>query len=58
MYSGKSKSLFNIRSLEKLSYVIVIPSVFGYLSYKMYKQNVLEVEERALALKKVEDKLF
>ena len=44
--------------IEKASYAIIIPGIFGYCGYRMYKHNILEFDKRALALKKVEDKYF
>ena len=41
---------------EKASYAILLPSLFGYFGYRTYKHNILEVENRALALKEIEDK--
>ena len=60
MYSGnKNGSTFlNLRVMEKASYAVFIPGVFGYLAYRLYSQNVYEVEKRALEHKKLEEKYF
>lgn len=46
MYSGKrnGSSFLNLRLMEKASYAVIIPGIFGYLAYRLYSQNVYEVE--------------
>ena len=60
MYGGKPPSsnnkLLSLRNFEKLSYAILVPSLFAFLGYKMYQQNVTDRDENALKLKEVEDK--
>ena len=58
MYSNKvrNKGWKNVRTLEKLSYALLIPTVCGYFGYRMYKQNVTEAAARALQVQTVEDK--
>ena len=58
MYSGKKNgsSSINFRMIEKASYAVLIPSVFAYLGYRLYSNNVYEVEKRALEQKRLEDK--
>ena len=62
MNSKKSRSfrrnLFSVRSLEKASYAALVPAVFLYFGYRLYKQNVVEVEQRALELKQMEDQFL
>lgn len=52
----KRQSLFSFRGLEKLTYLVGIPALFTYGGYMIYQKNVVEAEERALQLKKTEDK--
>jgi len=58
MYNRNHKPKFTLRHIEKVSYAILIPSIFAFTGYKLYSANVLETEKRALELKKVEDKYF
>jgi len=59
MYSnklrGQKTNLRNFRSLEKLSYALLIPTVVGYFGYRFYRQNITEADERALQVQTVED---
>lgn len=51
---GAPKS--RLRTLEKLAYVIGIPSGMAFGGWTIYRKNVLEAEERAERLRKVEEK--
>lgn len=52
------KSFLNRKGIEKLSYLIAIPSVLAYGSYAIYKKNFLEFEVRGQQIRKVEDKFL
>ena len=60
MYSNRlknsSRNLRTFRSLEKLSYALLIPSVSLYFGYRFYKNNIMEVEERAMQVQAAEEK--
>ena len=56
MYSQPKRNTF--RSLEKIGYGVVLSGIFSFCGYKLYEKNVLEVEKRALELKKLEDRFF
>ena len=47
-----------IRQLEKLAYVAAIPSVMAIGAYAIYNKNVLQADERAERLRKVEEKFL
>ena len=59
MYSNRLKShgrsLMNFRNIEKMFYAAIVPVSFGYYAYKLYKQNVIEADQRASELKELED---
>ena len=47
-----------LRGFEKLSYLIVIPSVLAYGGFAIYKKNFLESEVRGRKIKMVEEKFL
>lgn len=50
------KSFLTPRGLEKLSYLIGIPSLMLYGGYLVYKKNMSEAEERAIRTEQIEAK--
>ena len=45
-----------IRSLEKLAYLFLIPTVMGASAFTLYRKNVLQAGERAAKLKEIEER--
>lgn len=50
------KGFLSFKGIEKLSYLVMIPSILGYGGYAIYKKNFMEYEKRGMYIKKVEDK--
>jgi hypothetical protein len=55
MYNPKAKKSM-LGMVEKASYAVIIPAIFGYCGWRMYNHNIVEFDKRAIELKKVEDK--
>ena len=60
MYSNKFRNqgrrIWSLLTLEKALYAALVPGSFGYFGYRLYKQNVIEMEQRAIELKEMEEK--
>ena len=47
---------FSLRTVEKLSYIVGVPSLLGFSGYKLYQQSVAEEKDKQEKLKEIEDK--
>ena len=47
-----------LRSLEKMIYLLGLPSIMLMGGYAIYNKNVLQAEERAERLRKIEEKFL
>ena len=52
------KSFMSLRGIEKLCYLVAIPSILCYGGFAIYKKNFFEYEKRGLYIKKVEEKFL
>lgn len=50
------KSFMTLKGLEKLTYLVLVPSVLAYGAFAIYKKNFLESEVRGQHIKMVEEK--
>lgn len=50
------KAFLNYKGIEKLCYLIAIPSVLAYGGFAIYKKNFLDSERRGQQIKRVENK--
>lgn len=50
------KAFLNFSGIEKLCYIVAIPSVLAYGGFAIYKKNFLDLERRGEQIKAVEDK--
>ena len=46
----------NLRYLERASYAVIVPSVFGFIGYRFYQHQKYEAEKKLVELRKIEDK--
>jgi hypothetical protein len=47
---------FSLRGIEKLTYLIGIPSAAMYGGWRIYQKEVIELEQREKRIKSIEDK--
>jgi hypothetical protein len=52
----RAPSFFTIKGIEKLIYLVGVPVLIMYGGFKIYKKNLVEGDERALRIEKVETK--
>jgi hypothetical protein len=50
------KPFLTLKGIEKLAYLVVVPSVLAYGGYAIYKKNFLESELRGKHIKTVQEK--
>ena len=50
------KAFLNYKGIEKLCYLVAIPSILTYGGFAIYKKNFLDLERRGAQIKKVEEK--
>jgi|688.fasta_scaffold227236_2 hypothetical protein len=48
--------MFSLKHIEKLVYLVTIPSIIAYGTFAIYKKNFLEFDKRGQHIKKIEDK--
>ena len=48
--------MFSLKHIEKLVYLVTIPSIMAFGAFAIYKKNFLEFDKRGQHIKKIEDK--
>lgn len=48
--------MFSLKHIEKLVYLVTIPSIMAFGAFAIYKKNFLEFDKRGQHIKKIEEK--